>query len=316
MTLASQVQVGVHDCEYQHTEAEFCEMRELILDSYAASHKPVNWRLGLFENWNYTSSARRPRKYFTSRAQLWRNDSGELVGFLIRYYDTIHLQVRPDFRCVEDAMLQWAEENWFFYEGFVKVMAYDHDQERRRLLARRQYHDLGRASYLRIYDLSREYPHASIQAGFAITTQADHNDIAKRSMCERLVWGHPAIDEVLYRAKCTAPNYAPDWDLEVVTPDGEHAAFCVVIVDWCNRLAEIEPLGTHPKFRRQGFARALVLETIHRLQAYGIRYLYIQSDPDPDVPANRLYASLDPVETYIEHAWMNWSVYEHRDRNI
>jgi hypothetical protein len=30
-------------------------MRELLVESYATSHKPRNWRLALLENWYYAS---------------------------------------------------------------------------------------------------------------------------------------------------------------------------------------------------------------------------------------------------------------------
>lgn len=75
------------DVAYTHSEAEFEEMRALLVYSYTVSRKPFDWRLAALENWNHGSRYLEPLEYFTSRAHLWRNDTGELVSFLIRYYD-------------------------------------------------------------------------------------------------------------------------------------------------------------------------------------------------------------------------------------
>ena len=45
----------IHDVDYTHSEAEFEEMRLLLVKSYAVSRKPFNWRLAMAENWNYAS---------------------------------------------------------------------------------------------------------------------------------------------------------------------------------------------------------------------------------------------------------------------
>jgi ribosomal protein S18 acetylase RimI-like enzyme len=303
-----------NDYVYTHSPIEFDKMRCLIQDSYSASLRPLNWRLAMLENWNYTSAPRYPHQYFTSRAHLWRESQGRLAGCLIRYYDTVFPQIHPQDPALEDQMLAWAEENWFYYEGFLKTTALENDQDRKALLERRGYIDRGVHSHTRIYDLARDLPVTPLPPGFRIASLADEAGspgwVARRVEVERAVWNSPALDEVWFRGKASSPHYSPAWDLVVVAPDGCYAAFCLVYVDDRNRLAEIDPLGTHPAFRRLGLARAMVTETMHRARQEGLRYLYIQSDPDPDIPANRLYASLGPLETYRDHAWVNFSAWE------
>jgi hypothetical protein len=102
----------VTDCDYTHRQTEFEEMLELLVNSYATSTAPFNWRLAMLENWNHASRYLEPLEYFTRRVHLWRNDTGRLVSFLIRDHDTTHLQVHPAYRFLEAGMLEWAEQHW------------------------------------------------------------------------------------------------------------------------------------------------------------------------------------------------------------
>ena len=60
----------------------------------------------------------------------------------------------------------------------------------------------------------------------------------------------------------------PDFDRALVpiaaAPDGTLAASCIVWYDPVTRTSEIEPLGTHPAYRRGGLARAVSVEAVRR----------------------------------------------------
>jgi ribosomal protein S18 acetylase RimI-like enzyme len=77
-----------------------------------------------------------------------------------------------------------------------------------------------------------------------------------------------------------------------------------VWVDELNRYGEIDPLGTHPDYRRLGLARALVAESFRRMRAAGLQRAYIESDADPNNVVNCLYESFGPIETYHGHRWV------------
>ena len=60
----------------------------------------------------------------------------------------------------------------------------------------------------------------------------------------------------------------PDFDRALVpivaAPDGTLAASCIAWFDPVTRTSEIEPLGTHPRYRRRGLARAVSVEAVRR----------------------------------------------------
>lgn len=294
----------VQHASFANSDTELEEMRELLIRSYAADHRPFNWRLSLFENWYFASQYLEPPEYFTNRAQLWRNEQGRLVGFIIRYYSSTHLQILPDHRFLEEEMLAWAERHWSGEKQCLQTHAFQHDRYRQSLLAQRGYKDRGVSAYIRVYDLQKEIPSPTLPPGFKIISMAENASTAERIDLENKIWGRTDMDEAWFAGKSSAPTYSSDWDLVVVSPEGKQVASCLVWVYEQTQSAEIEPLGTHPNFRRMGIARAMVLETMRRLKACGIRYLYIGSDPDPDYSANHLYASLDPAEMYLERVYV------------
>jgi len=292
----------VYDCDYTHSQAEFEEMQALLVNSYATSTKPFNWRLAVLENWNHASRYLEPLEYFTSRVHLWRNDTGELVSFLIRDHDTTHLQVHPTYRFLEASMLDWAEHHWAGDKARIQTLAYDHDTERQTRLARRGYQDLGAVEDVRVYDLDRTYPEPVLPSGFCITTIKENGDHAGRIALENAIW-QANLDEAWFRGKSSAPHYSFDWDLVIVSPESKQVAACLVWIDRANEMAEIDPLGTHPDYRGRGLARALVLDSFRRMRASGMRYAYIASESDNRI-VRHLYESLQPIKTYQGHRWI------------
>jgi ribosomal protein S18 acetylase RimI-like enzyme len=65
--------------------------------------------------------------------------------------------------------------------------------------------------------------------------------------------------------------YRQELDWVAVAPDGRHAAFCLVWLDAENGLAEMEPVGTHPDFRRRGLASAVCLAALAEARRLGAR---------------------------------------------
>jgi mycothiol synthase len=294
--------MDIRDWPYTHSEEEFSQMRELLVDSYTRSSRPHNWRLASIENWNYASRYLEPPEYFTDRVRLWRAGDGELLSFLIRYYDTTYLQVDHRFRDLEPRMLVWAEENWVA-EDALQTKAFEYDVVRQNLLMERGYVDLGPTEYVRLYDLKKSRPSPALPDAFRVASVGELGDTAGRIALERAIWGHDILDEAWFRGKSSAPNYSLDWDMVVISPDKVQVAACLVWIDARNRAAEIDPLGVHPDFRRRGLARAVVLESFRRLADIGVGLVFIASS-FTDTAANNFYVSLVPNETYIAHTWV------------
>ena len=286
---------------FTHSESEFGEMRALLRAACAASKRPLTWRLPQHENWHYAAPL--PQQ----RAHLWRDPSGSLAAFCLSSDSVTHLVLAPAFEHdaqLKETLLDWVEEHWSSPGQPVELLAYEHDIEQRRLLAQRGYLDEGYVSWLRVYDLNRDMPGAALPPGFRFATLAESGTRDERIELERAVWKKPGLDQDWFKGRNASPFYSFDWDLLAVSSQRELAAFVLLWLDKQYHSAEIAPMGTAPDYRHQGIARALVIEAYQRLSAAGISRLTIESESDPDHPANRLYASLSPIETHGGRRWV------------
>jgi ribosomal protein S18 acetylase RimI-like enzyme len=292
---------AVYDVDYSHAPSEIEELRQFLVRSYASVLKPFNWRLAMLENWIFASRYLEPVEHFTSRVHLWRKTSGELAAFVIRGTNFVHLQVDYQQRYLEEELLCWAEGHFANEQGKINLLVYDWDTQRQELLGSRGYQNLGAIEDLRIYDLVRPIPSPVLPPGYRFATMSEFSDFAERVELENRVWD-VSLNEDWLRGKRTSPSYAPEGDLLVLSPEGRMAAFSLVWVYPDNCTAEIDPIGTHPDFRRKGLARALVQESFRRMRERGTRYAYIASETEDPI-VSHLYTSFDPVEFYQGYHW-------------
>ncbi len=66
-----------------------------------------------------------------------------------------------------------------------------------------------------------------------------------------------------------------------MAPDGTYAACCIVWHDEVNRVGHLEPLGTHPDYRRMGLATQIQFEGMRRLQTLGATHMPMTSGFEP-----------------------------------
>jgi mycothiol synthase len=91
------------------------------------------------------------------------------------------------------------------------------------------------------------------------------------------------------------PAYTPDLDLVVEAPDGRLVAFCIC---WLNKsveagpIGQVEPLGCHKDFAHLALGRVALSEGLRRLQAFGARNIFVETDNYRNI-AFRLYESFD-----------------------
>ena len=291
------------DQPYTHAEAEYAEMRRLLAESNAAYGAPLNWTFARLENWRYASWDR-TADGFRRMAHLWRDDAGRLAAYAIIEHedDSLTLQVRPDARAAEAAMLDWAELRYRDERAALEVMCMAVDEMRAALLRSRGYEDRGPAENLRAYDPARPRPAVPLPPGYRLADLTALNDPAPYIALERTAFNNDYIDERWFRAKTSAPYYDPSLHVIVLSPDEVPAAVAHGWADAPTATAEIDPVATHPDHRRKHLAQAAIVEAFARLAARGVRVAWIASGPEPN-PSNRLYESLAPEHTWTVHVW-------------
>ena len=117
--------------------------------------------------------------------------------------------------------------------------------------------------------------------GFVIRPLAGEQEVAAYVELHRAVFQSKSMTIAWRQRTLARPEYIPGLDLVAVASDGRLAAFCIC---WLNRKSgegisgQIEPLGVHEEFRKQGVGRCILTEGLRRLQEQGAQAIYVETD--------------------------------------
>lgn len=290
----------IRHTRYSGYKKDFFDMRNLLIESYGKRDKPLNWLIGRLDNWRFaafTAMVEKDPNFYQKNAHLWRKDDNELIGFFIsengkEYFE---LQIHPEYRFLEEEMLKWTIENWAQGKNQIITIFFKYDTARIRLFEKYDFECQGVVGFDYRYDTNQYTKCVDMASNFRIEAFSESYDYENRIETERLTFSRDSLNREWFETKALAPGYSSDWDLAIVAPDGKVVAFCLAWLDKKNKVAEIDPVGTHPDYRKRGFAKALLTDCFVRLNKNGIIKAHIQGFSES---AKKLYESLMPAEKY------------------
>jgi ribosomal protein S18 acetylase RimI-like enzyme len=239
----------------------------------------VDWKYGLYENKTSVVA------FWEQNARLWFDGFGELAGFIISENGGPDFAIitLDGYRFLFEEMLEWVLENWGDREGKLTTELTEHQAPEAAIL---EDHGLRLKAtfFTEGFDLTQELPPSvPLEAGFSIVDMGINPDYrAQRILRADAFSGKSALTEgelrhqmAFYNHIHDGPIYHPETDLCVMAEDGTFVAGCEALIDARNRAADIERVCTHSRFRRRGFARAVIRECMVRLRDMGMRDAYI-----------------------------------------
>jgi predicted N-acetyltransferase YhbS len=215
-------------------------------------------------------------RFWEALVGIWE-DNGRVVGAVSTEYawrGDAFVQRHPGHNGLLDEMLAYAEENLANPEdGGLHVFIFDHDEAFRAAALERGYvQNCERYEDVSEYDV-RRLPAPALPAGFTVRSVADELDVERRRAIFGLGFDHSDPAEwpsaFAYEELMRAPDYRPELDLFVVALSGEYVSCAVIWYDEHNGSGILEPVCTHPDYRRRGLGREVVLEAIRRAAALG-----------------------------------------------
>jgi len=224
--------------------------------------------------------------------RLWETEQGRLAGAVLFESDgDAVLILDPDCPEMLEAMLVWAEAR-YVQKGTtgkpLRIEAMEGNAFLGQLLRSRNY---ARGSG---YCIHREKPldnggvePVTLPEGFLVKPLETLEEMQRFHLAVKAVFSFEDSVEV-YRIVQRAPSYVPGLDLLLLSDGGEVAAFCTAWLDRESGVAELEPVGTVPAYRKRGLGRALLAEASNRLRLLGCRTLTVNSWSE-SLGANRLY---------------------------
>ncbi len=196
-------------------------------------------------------------------------DGDALAGFVIDDSGYVMVQGAPGTVEAHLRLVQLAEEGRRAQgHAGVEVSVWEDDRELAAGLRSLGYepsagHEAGSELVLRI---GGETAAPTLPDGFEMRWLEPGMDDAYVEL-HRAAWSTVApskYDATAHAAVMSMPQFDRTLVPVVVAPDGTLAAYCIAWFDPVTRTSEIEPLGTHPEYRRRGLARAVSLEAVRR----------------------------------------------------
>lgn len=125
-----------------------------------------------------------------------------------------------------------------------------------------------------------------LPAGFRFRT-ADEAGPQAAVQAHRDAWARSTYTAEAYEGVRQTTAYRGDLHILVEAPDGTMASSTIMWLDEANNTAEFEPVGTHPRYRRLGLGRAMLLHGMHRARAAGATHVTVACLGAPGHPQAR-----------------------------
>lgn len=223
--------------------------------------------------------------------RFWSDTHGTTIAVACAL-DSIQCLIHPQARnsSLEQEVRDWTIRHLETQARLDNVSAYTLDDEvssddhEKLTLLTQQGFERGDWYYLRFArDLDAPIGAPYLPDGYGIRGVRGINEVVERASLHRdsfYPYTSKTIEEAvaLYRRCMHMPGYDPALDLVVETPDGTLAAGCICWLDRTNHVGLFEPVGTHPAYRRQGLATALMIAGMRRLQDCGATHVIVSAN--------------------------------------
>lgn len=285
------------DAIYTNTDEEYHEVCD-FLDALAEKDPYMHWESGRMNFWRYNVHGKREPQdpFFRENVHVWRAEDGTMVALFISEYgqNDFFIEVLPEYRGIYPDILGWIDDHWAPSRTSIEIDVFEDDAVKIRKLEAQGFQFKCHFENKRVYDLDRVDLDYALENGFLVQAFSESFNYASRVELVRSAFNNPQYTADNLRNLAASPDYVDAYNLSVVSPEGEHVAYCV---GWYERAdphaGYIEPVGTHVAYRRRGFATAVIKECFARMKANGVKTVEIASRAEPNV-SNFLYDSLGP----------------------
>jgi hypothetical protein len=223
-------------------------------------------------------------------------------------YTRIGARERGDAALIDDML--GATESRVGVGDTVLTAAFDDDEQRVTLLERRGYRRLERGSVHLQRDLRTSIPRYVLPGGFRFL-DAKAFSIDQRVALHVDAWSHlehlgldatSSFDRTRYLRMAASPVYRTELDIVLVNERGAYVSGATGWSDAPSGVGLTEPVGTAFAARGRGYSRAVNMEAIRRLQAFGMRTAVIQT-ADFNRAAQATYRSCGYELVARDHWW-------------
>ncbi|MBV7339182.1 GNAT family N-acetyltransferase [Chloroflexi bacterium TSY] len=216
-----------------------------------------------------------------SNTRLWEDENGKVLGFALvdPKYSRLNFEISPHPQSDElaDEMIAWAAIQ-LQKAGChsISTGCRSDNSERIAIVQRNGFmRKPGETIHLE-RSLATPIPTPQLPQGFTIRSVRGEEEVEQIVELHRAAFGTDNMTVEQRLSMMRVPDYERALDLLAVAPDGTLASFCVGGISHEDNARTgqnegwLDPVGTHPKFRRRGLASALMLEGLTLLKERGV----------------------------------------------
>ncbi|MFX0184045.1 MAG: GNAT family N-acetyltransferase [Candidatus Hodarchaeota archaeon] len=223
--------------------------------------------------------------------------------------NAFYIHTHPKYKYLEREIIEWIEHHFTSTRKELDkpkklfLFSMQGDTERENLLTDLGYIKQGIIGIHRSRSVDIPIPEVKVPEGFTIRNIQGKTDYEQLAETIRIIFGHGEWfnAEVLEKiSRCSF--YKEELDLVAVAPDGTFASICTFRMDPFGKMATVEPMGTHPKYRKLGLGKILIYEGLKRAMKYNPTLFYIDSAANSPA-ANKFYDSVGFTGDLAEFYW-------------
>jgi predicted N-acetyltransferase YhbS len=236
-------------------------------------------------------------------------EDGQIVGVVNMELNerNVYFQVRQNYEHIKPSMFDYAEEN---FQGISQSIGkrirglyiHEDDQPLLKMAQSGGYeHRDDFDDHYSQYHFDNPIPKTPLPEGFRIISLVEESDFRKINEVLWAGFNHdgPAPKKEIEgrRFAQQAPNFNKELTIVVIDPDGNYISYCGMWFVPQNNFVYIEPVATIPNYRRMGFGKAAVLESMRRAHSWGAEIAWVGSDLE-------FYKELGFETTFKFEAWV------------
>ena len=283
--------------KYYNHSRDFVSIRKFLMDIFDSIHSFQYFIPSNIENNKYGPCGTTYKEEDDKSFIIWsiheENYPDKVIGLsFFNSHELITLEIHPSYKKHEEAIIEQLE---IIYKdnNTLSFLLCENDLEKEKILLSKGYirneYDLS----FRIRELNEPIPKIDLPEGFVIRNIAGMDDYEKLLTVIGSTFPHCQENMTIEKIEflTTAEFYHQDLDLICESPNGEFSSFITIRFDEVSKIAEFEPVGTHPNYRRLNLAKILICEGLKRLQSYEPKLICI-TQANNDNPADLFYNNL------------------------
>ncbi|MHA2424223.1 MAG: GNAT family N-acetyltransferase [Candidatus Thorarchaeota archaeon] len=294
-----------------HWKNDFEEARQFFIDIWNAGPLYRNWIPSTLENMKFGPGGTVYLDEEDEYIKLWKDSESKIIAVtIVKPSGGCWIHIHPDHLEVERDLILWIEKQRergkkdSSEQVPIHFVVQEDDRARIELLEGLGYEKTSLEGADQVYDMDHEIPEYEIPDGYSVRHALINEEWEKYREVQVSVFPHVKVmNKKILKIYSTASFYVPELDIIAVDPEGNFAAFCTGRIDPLSRIAELEPVGTHPDHRKKGLGKAVILECLKRFKKYNPTALVILGAAATE-GANRLYESVGFVNKGLRYYWV------------